>query len=142
MGYKALKVSGKRIDEHRYIMENYLGRKLNSDEVVHHINGDKSDNSINNLCVMSKSEHASLHATNKAMTDDAKQKLRDYRLGRKPSMHLKLSDSDVIDIRKLLNNGVGVRELGRRYNIAHCVISDIKNNKEYTWVNDYGEDMV
>jgi glutamine synthetase type III len=32
--YKAIKVNGKKMDEHRYIMEQYLGRQLARDEVV------------------------------------------------------------------------------------------------------------
>lgn len=47
--------------EHRVIMENHLGRLLNEDEVVHHINGDKKDNRLDNLEVLSRKEHAKLH---------------------------------------------------------------------------------
>lgn len=46
-----------RVMEHRYIMEVYLGRLLNADEQVHHINGIKTDNRIENLLIMTNSEH-------------------------------------------------------------------------------------
>ncbi len=47
--------------QHRVVMEEYLGRKLSDDEVVHHINGDKTDNRIENLQVMTRSAHSLLH---------------------------------------------------------------------------------
>ena len=58
--------NGKRIivDEHRYIMEQHLGRKLKKDEVVHHIDGDKTNNKIYNLEVMKLSKHSKFHFEN------------------------------------------------------------------------------
>ena len=58
--YKMVCYEGKVIQEHRVIMEKYLGRKLTKDEVVHHINRKRYDNRIENLQVMNKIEHCKL----------------------------------------------------------------------------------
>lgn len=49
------------IMEHVLMMECFIGRWLRDDEVVHHINGDKTDNRKENLMLMTASEHMSLH---------------------------------------------------------------------------------
>lgn len=58
-------VHGHKIARSRYIMELHLGRKLNANEVVHHLNGDGLDDRIENLRVMSRKEHSSLHSSMK-----------------------------------------------------------------------------
>jgi transposase len=52
----------KRKREHQIVMENYIGRELKEDEVVHHIDGNKQNNNINNLALMDRSAHARLHS--------------------------------------------------------------------------------
>ncbi len=49
---------------HRVLVENSLGRYLSKDEVVHHKDEDKSNNSIENLQVLKRSDHSAQHSKN------------------------------------------------------------------------------
>lgn len=46
---------------HRIVMENHLGRLLTQDEIVHHIDGNKHNNEITNLQLMTNIEHTKHH---------------------------------------------------------------------------------
>ena len=59
---------------HRVIAEQILGRPLKRNEVVHHIDGNKRNNTPENLLVMTHSEHSRLHMMQrlqKEVTDNA-----------------------------------------------------------------------
>lgn len=60
-GYIREYVDGKYKMQHRLVMERYLGRELRPDEVVHHKDHDKTNNSIENLELLTSSEHTKLH---------------------------------------------------------------------------------
>jgi len=53
----------KEMHEHQVAVEMFLGRALLDTECVHHINGDKTDNRLENLEVMTRAEHSSVHMT-------------------------------------------------------------------------------
>lgn len=90
---------GNRIfqDEHRCVMEKYLKRKLKDNEVVHHINGDKSDNRIENLQVMTLSEHSSLHQKIRPVKEETKIKLSKV-FKHRPSRNRIKQKQDIINI--------------------------------------------
>lgn len=77
-GYKVIKLKEHELDtfshvsvtenwvgwayEHRYVMEKSIGRKLQKDEVVHHLDCDRSNNKISNLVILvDRSSHIRLH---------------------------------------------------------------------------------
>lgn len=47
----------------RYLMETHLGRELLPDEEVHHIDGDKTHDELDNLQVINRTSHRKLHSS-------------------------------------------------------------------------------
>lgn len=60
------------VAEHRLVAEEKLGRRIKSNEDVHHINEDKHDNRPDNLEVLTDSEHSRLHAVKRWRNPDGK----------------------------------------------------------------------
>jgi hypothetical protein len=85
-GYIAVKMpSHHRADKHGYVLEHILifeketGIKVPKSCCVHHLNGNKSDNRIENLCLMSFSAHTKHHHIGAKRTQETKQKLSEMR---------------------------------------------------------------
>ena len=51
-----------KVLEHVFVMYKAIGRKLNSNECVHHIDRDRTNNDLSNLRLMTIADHALLHA--------------------------------------------------------------------------------
>lgn len=132
--YKAIKVNGVKKNEHRYIMEQHLGRKLCTNEVVHHINGDARDNRIENLQVMSRSEHSAIHNIGRVDPEWLIKKRSSKMLGRHYGTPRKLTADDVRYIRANYKPGdkeYGARALSKKFNLSHSEISKAARYKSY-----------
>lgn len=83
-GYRWLYVSenGRRRArrEHRVIVERHIGRRLEPWEVVHHKDGDPSNNQISNLEVVEFGAHTAEHHTGSRRSADARRSMEAFAL--------------------------------------------------------------
>lgn len=113
-GYKMVYIGAKKyIPEHRYLVEKKTGKKLGDNYDVHHKDGNKLNNSIDNLEILKKGTHTALHHR-----------------GEKNN-HSKLCTADVLSIRYQNKLGVTAKELAKIYNVDVSNIRYITNR--VTW---------
>jgi hypothetical protein len=94
-----------RVLQHRREMERYLGRFLTAHEVVHHLNGKKDDNRIENLQLLGSSrEHMQAHSKrrNQAVIEQVRQAAKNPKatlvsLGMSPALARAICRDNAID---------------------------------------------
>ena len=60
-GYAFVLIGDKYIGEHRLVVEQHLGRRLDFKEKIHHINGNPYNNDVDNLQALCHDCHKQLH---------------------------------------------------------------------------------
>lgn len=109
--------------QHVVIMEQHIGRRLRKGEVVHHINEVKTDNRIENLCLMSNKEHSRLHAQKRQAKGLCYDISKETRRGEDHN-HAKLTWKDVEYIR---SSNMSTKELMQKFNVSKSTINKVKS---------------
>ena len=138
--YERKTVDGRRRAAHVLLEEQILGRPLGEDEVVHHVNEDKRDNRPENLQVMTRAEHASLHHKGKTVSPRSLEKQSAAHKGR-ASANRKLTREQVREIAKKLQEGATIASLVKEYGSSKTAIAKIRDGKSYRdWLSDYPDE--
>lgn len=93
-GYREIRVDGKIRKEHRFLYEQFYKITLDKKDDIHHINGIKTDNRIENLKLISHSEHSKI--TN----------IREYKKGYKMVLSEIERNRRSISMKQMRNNAI------------------------------------
>jgi len=131
---------------HRLVYETFNNYKLKNDECIHHINGDKENNNLENLKLMPKLEHNSFHNNKnnspnlgKHFSDKTKKLMSKNHYNVKGENHPnhKLTEEQVIQIKLLLKEGILTQqEIADMFGVSRLTISNIKNKRNWNHIEE------
>lgn len=124
-GYLRVRISNKGVYQLHYLIALHFINNPNNYKEINHINGNKLDNSINNLEWSTRSLN---------MIHSYQNNLSKNTFNNKGEKHYnaKLKKDDIIKIKKMLNNNIIQKEIAKLFNVSTQTINNIKNNKNWS----------
>lgn len=122
--------------EHILVWEKETGVPVPENCCIHHLNGDKSDNRIENLCMMASGAHSSFHNSRRKMSNETKkiisQKAKERYADKKN--HPSYKEVDVFQMRSMREQGFTVTSICEKFGISkktyYCKMEEMKNGIE------------
>lgn len=127
-GYRRFRLNGLNVSFHRILMETFNPVENMDKLEVNHINGNKDDNTLTNLEWATREENMK-HLVSSNLSKKCSNK--GIQNGR-----AKLNEQDVLEIRKLLQEGLSSSKIANRFGVGKTAISDIKNGKTWSHVQE------
>jgi len=125
--YKNGKEKTKQV--HRLVFETFIG-KLEKGYNIHHIDEDKENNNLDNLKLMSESEHTSFHMKGKNNPMFGKHHSEETKNKMSENHYNKITNQKIIDIQEDLNTGYYTQvQMAKKHGVSKSVISNIKTGK-------------
>lgn len=109
-----------RVFEHIVVFEEHTGITVPKNCVIHHLNRDKKDNRIENLCMMDAGAHTVYHHTGATRSDECKEKIRQRAKNRlvNPENHPSWKDVDFSKLHSEVLGGATVKEVCKKYGVS------------------------
>lgn len=120
-GYLVVSIGGKMVSSHRLVAKYHLS-SWDPDLQVNHINGDKTDNRVENLEMVTNQQNRD-HAIANGLVNNR---------GSKNGMS-KLTESDVREIKKLLNTETQT-EIAKMFGVDCSTVSNIKTGTLWRYI--------
>ena len=109
--------------EHILVFEQATGLSVPKNCAIHHLDGNKSNNKLENLCLMERGAHTAFHSTGRKVSDLTKKKMSEKAKERlkDPRNHpmWRIVDIDAIELE--IANGATVKDACAKHGISKDV---------------------
>jgi len=121
--YAGVTVNGKKVHIHRLLMEYEIKGKLSRRLYVHHLDGNKMNDTLSNLSIMIGTAHTSHHTKGLKRNEQQRQNISEANRRRKGIKMAKRVHIPLNELSEKLKNGQSINSIAKEY---HCNWTTVK----------------